>query len=122
MCIYYILYIKIISMGTAAPYEVPSGLHLAKIVKGKLTFRWTPPSSSCLPTYYGIQSDCGNCSRRTTQLTTAICSDLYLSPDTAGSICTFSVYSVFCNDTTGNPSTTHPVIVTLRGQPFIVHY
>lgn len=102
-------------MGTAAPYPIPSGLHLANVLNRKLIFSWTPLNSPCLPTYYGIQSDCGNCSGSTTHLTTAICSNLYLSPDTVDSICTFSIYSAFCNNITVNPSTSHPVNVTVRG-------
>ena len=79
---------------------------------GGITFTWDEVDSSCDIVHYRvITSNCGVCSATniTTLYTRVLCTNL----TTDGSICSFAVQTIVCNDVAGNVS--EPIHVLLRG-------
>ena len=108
---YRVCIIVIIMTATAAnPYPPPNDIYLADVQPGKLVFNWSSVTSrNCGILQYGIASDCGTCPTFT-NMTTATCSDLQLTTNSAS--CNFRVSSHAC-DLVGN--TSPPIVVMLKG-------
>ena len=96
---------------TDACSEVEPKVNLTKVNRGELTFSWSPLASNCPTVQYNITStDCGNCTRHTTNTSTT-CAITLASTEIRN--CTFSVRGEL-HGFAGRPSS--PITVTLKGK------
>ena len=94
----------------ADPVPPPDNITLSLDNQGWLTFTWNEVASGCNVVHYRIiASNCGRCSA-TTVHTTVFCTDI----PTDGSLCTFALQTVVCDNIAGNVS--DPIHAVLRGE------
>ena len=89
---------------TIDEYPPPEKLTLSIVDVGlkQLTFSWSPVSPGCSAIYYNIQaSNCGICPN-TTNYTNVTCTNVLVNG--SGSLCSFAVRTVVCQNITGNES------------------
>ena len=90
--------------------DPPNNLHISHIDIGlvQLTFAWSPAVSyNCSAFHYNIQaSNCASCPT-TTNHTNVTCTNI----PTAGSMCTFAVWTVVCGNITGSVNSSISILV-----------
>ena len=86
----------------AGPFPPPDAIFLDRVNFGlkEITFRWSQIALDCRAIHYNIlASNCGSCPTATNH-TNVTCTDL----PSDGSLCTFTVETVVCENITGNQS------------------
>ena len=98
-------------------YPPPSNVHIHNIIPGQLTFGWNKSwNSTCNSVHYAMKAtNCGTCPTHIPIYSTSItCADVIAN----GNVCSFTVQTVVCENTTGNESI--PLELKLKGRLNII--